>query len=228
MSNQKICGVPGHLMSDSIFGAGVNHLEYIRSFGAVPRILGPEEDIIKELDLLYLPGGPDLNPWNYREAPGFKVRYADVHNEWFLKERLPGYIENKTPIFGVCLGMQSLQVAFGGKLLQHLLYHPSSDARWQTAHPVWDVNTHESHEVNSHHHQGIKEVAEGFEIDLVYSALKDPFKNGKLRFQIVEAMHHKELPIACCQFHPEELIHEKYSERAIKALLGGKKNVEAL
>lgn len=199
-SKRPVIGIPGWKLGDNSFGCGVNHLDFISRFGE-PRILFPHDNDV-DLDLLYLPGGPDVNPASYGQMPGFYTSNQDVFRQYFFDHNLPKYIKKGTPIFGICLGMQMLNVAFGGTLEQDLKYHAQSKDRWQPGHDVYTVGMNRKEgkfDVNSHHHQAVlySNLSSEFEM-LVYADNEEDKGNC-----IVEAFRHKSLPIAGVQWHPK-------------------------
>lgn len=207
------------------FGVGLNHLDFISKFGT-PHILMPGE--FTEVDMLYLPGGMDLNPSSYGEVPGFMTGHIDVYKQYFYDHILSKYINNNTPIVGVCLGFQMLATYFGSKLEQDLPFHAESSARWSGAHDIYPVGEEGKalftqfypktkklgFEVNSHHHQGvlINKLAPGLE-PLFFSVNEEKKKSA-----IVEIFRHRKKPIVCFQYHPEEW-RDEISEHLIKSLL---------
>lgn len=214
----KIIGIPGYRYEMSSFGSGLNHLEYISSFGNA-RIIMPWEEFV-DVDMLYLPGGLDINPRSYGEVPSFKTSNTDVFKQFFYDERLPNYV-GRVPIFGVCLGMQQLAVYFGSKLTQDLKFHEQSSSRWGDAHKVIPTvrylenkNVKNGMNVNSHHHQCV--TLSNLGKDLISTHLCDNFDN--FQDPIVESFQHRTLPIAGVQWHPEEL-YDEYSTRIINRLL---------
>lgn len=102
------------------------------------------------------------------------------------------------PIFAICRGMQLLNVALGGSLVQDIpsmvngaLSHSVPEPRYHIAHEVWVANGSllfqlmkekldgESCQVNSRHHQAVKQVADGWEVsatapDGVVEAIEQP------------------------------------------------------
>lgn len=198
-TKKLIVGIPGWRTGDNSFGCGVNHLDYISSFGN-PRILFPHDEDA-DIDMLYLPGGPDLSPSRYGQYPGFYTSNQDVFRQHFFDALLPKYIEKGIPIFGVCLGMQMLNVIFKGTLTQDMKYHAQSKDRWGPAHKVYinGSNRKDNFDVNSHHHQAVlvSDLSPELEI-LAYADNEEDKRN-----QIVEAFKHKTLPIAGVQWHPK-------------------------
>jgi putative glutamine amidotransferase len=237
---KPIIGIPGYHGKDAVnFGVGTNYLEFISKFGN-PRIIMPWEDTVK-VDLLFLPGGLDVNPSNYNQVPGFKTTSQDVFKQYFFDHKLEKYIQN-TPIFGVCLGMQQLAVRFGSKLTQNLIFHEQSSARWESAHTVYDPSDlitkedgviypepkkhyNNSFKVNSHHHQGVKYSELGKELKALKVAPLyniDAYNSNFELDVLVEAFQHSTLPIVGVQWHPEEF-YDNFSIKIIYELLNFKK-----
>lgn len=211
---KKVIGIPGWKTGDNSYGVTSNYLEYISMFGN-PRIIMPWEELVK-IDLLFLPGGLDINPLSYGEVPGFKTSNQDVFKQHFFDQRLENYIISGTPVFGVCLGFQQLNVHFGGKLTQDLPFHEQSSARWSKGHEVCFVGKASSKfEVNSHHHQGI--VLENNDLSKELQALTIS-KDVPGVFTVVESFMHKTLKIAGTQWHPEEF-YDEHASKLINELL---------
>jgi putative glutamine amidotransferase len=160
-------------------------LDYVKGVseaGGVPVILSPSlslraaETLLDGLDGLLLSGGPDLDPGYYGEGPIPEL--GTTIPEWDALEMalLRLALEQGMPIFGICRGMQILNVALGGTLYQDVPSQLGADVfnHWQTT-PKCQV-THEVEvlddsylakitdrpkvEVNSYHHQGIKGLAD--------------------------------------------------------------------
>lgn len=225
--NKKlIIGIPGWKVGDNSYGCGVNHLEYANSYGNV-KIIMPWQELDKEIDMLYIPGGMDLNPASYGEIPSFKTSNQDVFKQFFFDKRLKGYIEAKIPILAICLGFQEIAAIFGLKLEQDLMYHPQSKDRWEKGHEVFPIDLQGnifkgkkySFEVNSHHHQGVmlKQFDNNKELIPLLVA-----EDG-----VVEAFMHKSLPILAVQFHPEEWLDNDcgFVKNHIKKMLDIKETV---
>jgi putative glutamine amidotransferase len=118
------------------------------------------------------------------------------------------FLQANKPIFGVCRGMQLINVALGGTLIQNLppeslpfhgraghdLVHPIRTAEGLFLHQRYgSVLT-----VNSFHHQAVDRLGEGLEV-AAWSESGFP-----------EAMLHRTAPILAVQFHPERM---SYSHR---------------
>ena len=109
--------------------------DYIRSImqvGGVPIIIpAMQQDTLIEsyaqwLDGVLLPGGEDICPQFYGQNPHEKLGFTSEvrdRTEFALVRRMA---ELGKPIFGICRGMQVLNVAFGGTLIQDIRSADSS------------------------------------------------------------------------------------------------------
>jgi putative glutamine amidotransferase len=160
----------------------LDYLKGVSEAGGVPVVVPPSlslraaEALLDRLDGLLLSGGPDLDPGYYGERPIPEL--GTTIPEWDALEMalLRLALEQGMPIFGICRGMQILNVALGGTLYQDVPSQLGADVldHWQTT-PKCQV-THEVEvledsylakitdrqtvEVNSYHHQGIKGLAD--------------------------------------------------------------------
>ncbi len=176
--------VPGGWM------VGQRYVRPLVEAGAVPWVipLVPAGDptlreIYDRLDGIFLPGGVDIDPGSYREerAPG--CGRTDPARD-AVELALAGWaMADRRPLLAVCRGLQLLNVAAGGTLHQHLEASDSSGsaiphdhfepgqryAKSLIAHPVSiapgsrlrAILGADQVEVNSLHHQAIRELAPG-------------------------------------------------------------------
>jgi len=96
----------------------------ISANGGVPILLPYSEDIEDLLDLvdgLVIPGGDeDINPKFYgQEILSAKVRTNDARAE-FEMTLTRGAMKRDMPVFGICNGLQVINVLLGGTLIQHI------------------------------------------------------------------------------------------------------------
>ena len=115
----------------------------------------------------------DINPKYYGEKPLEGLEYPDDPYEDELDFKLIELFEkiNKL-ILGICSGLQSLNIYHGGTLKQHIEEHTSKEEL--VRHKI-DIEENSfvyslygsKTEVNSIHHQAIKDVAEGFKVTAV-------------------------------------------------------------
>jgi putative glutamine amidotransferase len=215
MRNKKIL-IPGWAVGDNSWGVTKPYLHYFSKFGQVD-ILSPRKDIVN-CDLLVLPGGLDVSPFNYDGVPGFMTSNTDVYKQYFMDRNLIEYVMEGIPIFGICLGMQQLAVKFGYPMEQHVnLYY--SNPRTETKEELVvsprlvDSMHIKGLKVNSLHHQVVDSASILTENhkDFISIAISKTYGN-------IEAMAHKNFQIAGVQWHPEE-IEDQFSEILINKLL---------
>lgn len=205
--------------SNEHFGVSLPYATYLAKFGQVVP-LTPSNEIDPTLNLVVLPGGPDLATTSLGVPPNFNNSNVCQFREYFYRVTLAKYIAAGIPIFGICLGAQQLNVKFGGGLTQHYPF-PYSDTRDKQVEDLYFTpegqefrkligDTSKKVQVNSMHHQGIfnDQLANGF-IPLAYSGEKN-----------VEVFKHATLPIAGVQYHPEELGNCPIANNLIRLLLG--------
>jgi len=134
-------------------------------------------DIVAALDGLILQGGADIDPSAYGEAPTHTVGAVDVLRDRFELDLLRAFAAAGKPVFGICRGMQLINVAFGGTLHQDLradgathASHVHADLYDEHKHPLrldpktWIGAIYGDTDegwVNSIHHQGVKALGRG-------------------------------------------------------------------
>lgn len=207
-------GIVAQEQPDNKFGVNTNYIEWAYQFGR-PIILLPEtwEDFkeIYKIDALILPGGADVDTKRYSKLPPLGVGNPNLYLEYFDNNVLPNLV-GKLPIFGICRGLQTLNVFFGGTL-RNLTWHPYSNYETHEVHDVWDsleANPDKKNykfRVNSFHHQGIKQIARNLK-----SELTDFHDN------VVEAVSDFNKRIFAVQWHPERL-NDKYSYQKFISIL---------
>ena len=126
---------------------------------------------------LLLPGGGDLDPLIYGHPRHPRTRGVSRERDRLETTLLREALRRDMPVLCVCRGFQLLNVHLGGTLDQHLLDNPerlNHDRDMPRAEPVHSVAIKEgsllseilgdeSVPVNSHHHQGLLQVAGGLE-----------------------------------------------------------------
>jgi putative glutamine amidotransferase len=181
-----------------------DYRQSILHVGGEPRILDASmavEQALAGIDGLMLTGGDDVAPSRYGETAHATVVEAEPGRDEFEIALVKAARARQLPIFAICRGVQVLNVACGGSLMQdipsqlkgavpHSLTVPPNDS-YSLAHEVWvekdsllsklmrERLVDESVEVNSRHHQAVKDVAPGFRAsatapDGVIEAIEDP------------------------------------------------------
>jgi putative glutamine amidotransferase len=176
--------------------------------GGEVRVLQPGADVadvaevLAAIDGVLLSGGEDLAPARYGERPHPSVVDVNLERDAFEIALVEGARSRRLPIFAICRGIQVLNVACGGTLIQdipteapgaldHRFSVPPHEA-YTLAHEVWlegqtllsrlmseRLSNTDACEVNSRHHQSVKALAPGFVVsatapDGIVEAIEDP------------------------------------------------------
>ncbi len=150
--------------------------EVIERLGGVPRLLYPgggasPQEMLQGTGGLMLTGGPDVHPSHYGQAPqpGVELELAPERDDMELA-LLRYALERDMPVLAICRGMQLLNVAFGGTLLQDIPGHTVIEAsgHWKSAvHNIYispgsklaaTLGMGGFFRVNSRHHQGLRDA----------------------------------------------------------------------
>ncbi len=167
------------------------------------------ENMVEHCDGFLISGGPDVDPKYFNEINlpfnGDISPYRDIMEVYIIKRA----IELNKPVFGICRGIQIMNVAMGGSLYQDihsqiqntcLIKHSQAAPSWYPTHSISikegsllkKLLKSETIGVNSFHHQSVKNIAPGFEI----SSLSE---DG-----IIESIEYKNHKFALgVQWHPE-------------------------
>ena len=184
-----------------------NYVASLESRGAQARVLTPErftsiEEAMDGVSGLLLTGGGDVDPALYGEALDGSMGIEPERDE--MEMALFRYaIEEDMPTLGICRGMQLINVAMGGRLIQDLPGHTLPEFR-SAVHQVYVspgsrlgaiIGAGAIYRTNSRHHQGLKEAQRA--PSLMASAYHP--EDG-----IVEALESPEHPwLVGVQCHPE-------------------------
>jgi putative glutamine amidotransferase len=158
-------------------------VDALQKAGAVVFMVPPDpwveahpDDVLDGLDGLLLSGGADVDPGMYgreRHAKTVNTRPDRDRAEIALARRA---LERDLPLLGICRGMQVLNVALGGTLVQHLpddvghtdhrrslgsFDNADHDVRLAPGSLAARVAGETCHATKSHHHQGVDELGEG-------------------------------------------------------------------
>ena len=166
----------------SVICAG--YFDCILASGGIPVVVPPLESerdigyVLDQLNGFVLTGGPDLDP----RRDGFMlhptVRPMDSRREEFDRTLTNVLRERKTPVFGIGVGMQLLNIIHGGNLFLHIPEDspaalPHKDPQDKSHRHGLNVEVGSLMErvygdgeirVNSMHHMAVDEVAEGFRV----------------------------------------------------------------
>jgi putative glutamine amidotransferase len=187
-----------------IYGTAPQYSNYVEALTRCGgrAALSTELTAAEDCDGLLLPGGGDLDPTLYGQRnrgshPADAVRDAA---ELTLAHR---FLARGRPIFGICRGLQVLNVALGGTLRQDLPNHgqiDGADGRHFVSATKGSVLSHlygPRFAVNSAHHQAVERLGDGLTIA------------ARTEDGVIEALWHRLLPVYGVQWHPERLRGEE-------------------
>jgi putative glutamine amidotransferase len=161
------------------------YVSALENAGLVPLIVPPlanersADSIIDSVSGLVLTGGEDVDPARYGETRHEKVRSVNSARDATETALINAAKARMTPVFAICRGIQILNVALGGTLVQDIpsqcdtrIAHDEDSPRDSRAHEISiepgsliarAVGT-EHCSVNSFHHQSVKRVADGMRV----------------------------------------------------------------
>ncbi len=169
----------------------MNYVQAVQRAGGMAVMLPPDERLVEDpeevlgmIDGLILAGGADIDPGSYGETRDPHTVDTVPERDRFEIALARGAIERDLPLLGICRGMQLINVACGGTLIQHLpdrfghgehrrvvgtfdgadhevVLSEGSLAAAATGEPV--------HTTKSHHHQGVECLGSGLVVSGVAS-----------------------------------------------------------
>lgn len=164
---------------------------------------------------LLFPGGGDITPELFGQS-NHGSRNIDTELDILQLRAFQYGLHSNLPILGICKGMQLINVALGGTLIQDLstaslhtaascdLYHETVISSNSYLHTLYGNNII----TNSRHHQGIDKLGENL-IAVQHCPLD----------QCIEAIEHTKYPVWGVQWHPERLSPDSTSVSGIPLFL---------
>lgn len=187
--NQPLIGVTtyrSHSSSSAVptICAPESYLKAVRAAGGTPLLIPVDlsnaelDELLPRLDGILFPGGGDIDPALFAGRPHAEVYGIDPDRDRIELHLTRRAAEIQKPFFGICRGIQVINVAIGGSLYTHIAdQHPNAlrhdwypnVPREYLAHPVQvasdsllaGVLGQTAVETNSLHHQGVDRVAPG-------------------------------------------------------------------
>lgn len=192
----------------------VNYENFIRKMPAIPLTTLTPGDL-SHCDALLLPGGGDITPAFFGEL-NTGSRNIDTELDILQFQALEFSLRRNMPVLGICKGMQLINVALGGTIIQDMpdstlhryqngdQFHPTTIAADSCLHNLYGNEAI----VNSAHHQCIGKL--GNDLHPIQWCTSD---------HCVEALVHKTRPILGLQWHPERLKLPEISGEPLLPLL---------
>jgi putative glutamine amidotransferase len=173
-----------HEQGYKLFSLAEAYVQALVEAGGIPLLipLGLYEDQINrlpsQLDGILFSGGGDISPDAFVSENHPEINYIDTDRDRVEFQLVLDAIHARLPIFGICRGLQVINVALGGTLYTHIpdqlegaLNHPHiiGNPRNHLAHKVeiipnsllGDILDQSILMVNSLHHQGVDSLAPG-------------------------------------------------------------------
>ena len=232
-----IIGITGYGLSefpattslyDQFFSSPALYAQSIVNAGGIPVVIPPigegAHDLLQRLDGIIFSGGGDIDPARYEGNENHSsLQRPDEPRDSFEIALINRAVTIETlPILGICRGVQMLNVALGGTLIEHLPDHTDDDIH-RGDDGLWtkhDVSVHhgsklasimqaETIHTQSGHHQALNKIA---------SDLKTVATSSD---GIVEAVEHCTHPWCIgVQWHPETTaLNDVSQQRLFEALV---------
>jgi putative glutamine amidotransferase len=160
-----------------------NYADAVQDAGGLAVLLAPDarlvdepDELLERLDGLMLAGGADIDPSSYGQEAHAETVGTILERDRFEIALAREAIERDMPVLGICRGMQLINVALGGTLMQHLPEHyghhehrrvlgsfdgADHDVEVQPDTLAIDVVGEARHATKSHHHQGVERLGAG-------------------------------------------------------------------
>ena len=152
------------------------YVKAVRKAGGTPVLLplvepGDAPAAVTGVDGVVLTGGLDLDPAGYGQPPHPETGPVDPARDGLELALARAAVDRDVPMLAICRGVQVMNVALGGTLVQHVEKHHDIERYNEVVHPVsiepgstlaaWLDGAAASLEVNTLHHQAVDEIAPG-------------------------------------------------------------------
>ncbi|MEV3992286.1 gamma-glutamyl-gamma-aminobutyrate hydrolase family protein [Streptomyces sp. NPDC049837] len=144
----------------------------VQAAGGIAAMLPPDApslaaDVVARLDGLVVAGGADVDPSRYGADRDPRTGPEAAERDAWELALIQAALATSTPLLGICRGMQLLNVALGGTLLQHLDGHTGGVGVFgtHTVKPVPGTRyaslVGEATAVPTYHHQAVDRLGDG-------------------------------------------------------------------
>ncbi|WP_186526206.1 gamma-glutamyl-gamma-aminobutyrate hydrolase family protein [Leekyejoonella antrihumi] len=208
MSRPLIGIAPKFLPSDDgpteLLGARRSVIDSVRAAGGEPVVLCCEDltqasDALDAVSAIVMPGGGDSDPALYGETE----RHPNLRLVQPLQDSgdiaiINAALTRRMPMLAICRGMQTLNIALGGSLVQHL--EPSSVEHWDNVH---DIEITELDSLTAQVVGSAALIGVSFHQQAVRRLGRDLRITARAADGGVEAIEHTTAPALGLQWHPE-------------------------
>lgn len=211
---RPIIGITADI-EDNRFKLNRDYAAAVENAGACPVLLAPSRnvaDIALRIDGILVSGGSDLHPSYYNEDVNYEIKIVERDRSGFEFAIIHEIIKLKKPVFGICYGMQLINVAFGGSLYQDIRQQVPAATEHREGYHTIKVSDNKfidrgEFKVNSSHHQAVKVIGQRLNA-IAFCA------DG-----IVEAVCSEDYPFLLgAQWHPERM-QDSLSEKIFRSFV---------
>lgn len=202
-------------LKNNVLALGHNYAKAVSMAGGIPYLIASTDDpqelntVVGLLDGLLMTGGPDVDPAYYGHERHPQLGEVNDDRDVFELLLFKAALKKGMPIFGICRGLQMINVAMGGTLWQDI---PSDFPQSELCHRQTDDSTTPAHDisivpgtvtakvfglthtgVNSRHHQCIKDIAPELKITAWSPDSVPEMMEGYPRYPILAVQSHPEI-----------------------------------
>lgn len=202
-------------LKNNVLALGHNYAKAVSMAGGIPYLIASTDDpqelntVVGLLDGLLMTGGPDVDPAYYDHERHPQLGEVNDDRDVFELLLFKAALKKGMPIFGICRGLQMINVAMGGTLWQDI---PSDFPQSELCHRQTDDSTTPAHDisivpgtvtakvfglthtgVNSRHHQCIKDIAPELKITAWSPDSVPEMMEGYPRYPILAVQSHPEI-----------------------------------
>lgn len=210
------CSIDG-----STVEAGMTYVVSVRKAGGIPFVIplttsGKEiDEYLDRIDGLLMIGGEDVSPLLFGQQPskslGEVVPDRDIYDLALIRKA----VKRGIPVLGICRGIQCLNIAMGGDLIQDIpsevqdaIQHRQNAPRSYGSHTITITKGSlmanllgvDEIAVNSFHHQACGKVAPGYKV------------TARASDGVIEAIESADGKSFGVQFHPEGFVYSGKKE----------------
>lgn len=200
-----------------------NYYKSVIAAGGLPMIIPVMQnpvvidEILQKIDGLIISGGGDIDAKYFNEVPIPESGEANHFRDEYDVALIIAAARRQVPMFGICRGMQVINVIFGGSMYQDIkaqydgfsLNHSQAEARNITTQTAMirdntllaTIAGTDNLAINSFHHQSVRRIANGFQ-EVAFTS------DG-----ICEAIESGFYDVFGVQWHPEHLTAESQAHK---------------